>query len=121
MIPFLVLPGVAAPGFVFKERLLMLSVSNISKIFGDKTVLHNISFSVKAEQHVALVGPNGSGKTTLLRIMVGKEKADTGAIRLNPTSATIGYLPQGLVFSETETIGDYLTRTTSTSPNSASV
>jgi ATP-binding cassette, subfamily F, member 3 len=86
----------------------MLSVSNVSKSYGIKTVLQDISFTIKPGAHVSLVGPNGCGKTTLLRILTNQEPPDTGAVRFTPVSTTVGYLPQGIIFSEEETISDYL-------------
>jgi len=86
----------------------MLAVSNVSKSFGVKTVLQNLSFTVKPGSRTALVGPNGCGKSTLLRILVREETPDSGSVRSTPASLTIGYLPQGLAFSDTSTIGEYL-------------
>lgn len=59
----------------------MIEVQNISKKFGKKQILNDISFQVKTGERVVIVGKNGSGKTTLLRIMAGIIKADAGEIR----------------------------------------
>ena len=83
----------------------MLAVSNISKSYGVKTVLQNVSFTVKTASRAALVGPNGCGKSTLLRILMSEEKPDSGAVRFTPSSVSVGYLPQGLTFTNSETIG----------------
>ena len=88
----------------------MLAVSNLSKSYGIKPVLINISFTIKHSQRIGLVGPNGCGKTTLLRILSGEETADQGSVRTTPSDLRIGYLPQGLVFERDETISDYLNR-----------
>ena len=61
----------------------MLNIENISKSFGDKTVLSDISFQIENGQIVALLGENGAGKSTLLRIMSGFFEADSGSIELN--------------------------------------
>lgn len=61
---------------------MILHVENISKSFGKEKVLDNLSFCIKENQIIALVGPNGSGKTTLLNIITGLLKADTGMISL---------------------------------------
>lgn len=65
----------------------ILSVSNVSKTYpsGNKrlTVLHDISFNVKAGAIVAIVGPSGSGKTTLLGLCAGLDKVSSGTIKLN--------------------------------------
>ena len=88
----------------------MLAVSNLSKSYGIKPVLSNVSFSIKSRERIGLVGPNGCGKTTLLRILCGEEKADQGSVRLTPSDLRIGYLPQGLTFDADETISGYLNR-----------
>ena len=66
----------------------MLKVSQISKLYGDKAVLDDISFQVEEGEVVALLGPSGCGKTTLLRIVAGLETADQGQITLNGQDLT---------------------------------
>lgn len=61
----------------------MLTLSNISKNFGDTPVLHDVNLSVQQGEFVSLLGLSGSGKTTLLRIIAGLEQANTGAVSLN--------------------------------------
>ncbi|MBI2464961.1 ATP-binding cassette domain-containing protein [Candidatus Shapirobacteria bacterium] len=81
----------------------MLSVKNISKKFGDKTVLDNVSFEIKDKSVTGLLGPNGAGKTTLMRILTGYFGADSGSVtwdmkEVNLKSllhkSKIGYLPE---------------------------
>ena len=86
----------------------MLQVSNITKHFGDALVLEHVSLNLSREDHAGLIGPNGSGKTTLLRIIMGTEKPDTGSVQRNPPNITIGYLEQGLVFHEDDTLDTIL-------------
>ena len=57
-----------------------LSVQNLVKKFGDKTVLNSISFDVKKGEFLSVLGPSGCGKTTLLRILIGIEWQDSGTI-----------------------------------------
>lgn len=57
-----------------------LSVENVSKTFGDRTVLDQLSFGLSQGQKVALVGINGSGKSTLLKVLTGLETPDSGEI-----------------------------------------
>lgn len=57
-----------------------LSVENLKKTFGDRTILNNVSFGVAQGQKIALVGVNGSGKSTLLKILTGLETADSGEV-----------------------------------------
>ena len=73
----------------------MLQVRHVSKSYGDKEVLRDVSFVVNAGERFALLGPNGAGKSTLLRILAGAEEADGGRVALSPASLRLGYLPQG--------------------------
>ncbi len=64
-------------------RTNTLEVNNISKIYGHKVVLDDLSFSVKKGEFLSLLGPSGCGKTTLLRILMGMVRPDTGSIKMN--------------------------------------
>ena len=86
----------------------MLAVSNISKSFGIKQILNQVSFTLKQGERAGLVGPNGCGKTTLLRILAGMDPPDSGIVHLTPSNLRIGYLPQGLIFQPGETISHYI-------------
>jgi len=86
----------------------MLQLSNVSKRYGDVTVLEKVSFIVNPGEHVGLIGPNGCGKTTLLRIIAGREQPDGGSVQLNPPSLRLGYLEQGRRHAEEETLADFL-------------
>jgi phosphonate transport system ATP-binding protein len=57
-------------------------VSNLSYSYGNRVALHDVSFSVKRGQTLALVGPSGAGKTTLLRLMTGMLKPADGEVSL---------------------------------------
>ncbi len=57
-----------------------IKAENISKSFGEKAVISDLSFFIEHERVTLVVGPSGVGKTTLLRILAGLEKADTGEI-----------------------------------------
>ena len=65
-----------------KSGRKVIEAKNISKAYGDKVILRDFSITVQRGDRVALVGPNGAGKTTLLNILIGKEKPDTGTVRL---------------------------------------
>jgi len=71
----------------------IVGMEHVSKRYGDRQVLSDVSLTVLPESRIALVGPNGAGKTTLLRILLGLESPDEGSVRLAP-GARIGYLPQ---------------------------
>lgn len=64
----------------------MLEIKNISKSFGNKAVLENISFKIKKGQIAALLGENGAGKSTLLRILSGYFEADAGVVQFDDTA-----------------------------------
>ncbi len=79
----------------------MLSVTNISKAFGEKVLFSGITFNVAPRDRIALTGPNGAGKTTLLEIIVGNMLPDSGLIS-RPSDITIGYtLQEGAPYSQT--------------------
>jgi len=59
-----------------------LSVENISKSFGEKTLFDNISFGINKDQKIAFIAKNGSGKTTIMSIINGLEEPDTGQVVL---------------------------------------
>ena len=74
----------------------MLSVSNISKSYGDQTLFGDLTVNVAAGQRIALIGPNGSGKSTLLDILAGETSPDSGTVSRS-RHVVIGYLKQDLV------------------------
>ncbi|MFZ0597389.1 MAG: ABC-F family ATP-binding cassette domain-containing protein, partial [Flavobacterium sp.] len=59
-----------------------LSVENLSKSFGEKTLFDNISFGINKDQKIAFIAKNGSGKTTIMSIINGLEEPDTGQVVL---------------------------------------
>ena len=61
----------------------MLEIRDISKSFGGRPVLREVSFSVKKGQIYGLIGKNGAGKTTLLTIVAGLAKADSGECQVD--------------------------------------
>lgn len=71
----------------------VLSVSNLSKSFGDKKIFDDISFEVKKGERVFLVGDNGCGKTTLLKILMGDYTQNSGSFKFGANLFT-GYFDQ---------------------------
>jgi macrolide transport system ATP-binding/permease protein len=72
---------------------LPIVVSGLSKAFGERSILRDVSFTVGLKSRIVLVGPNGAGKSTLLKILLGQEKTDAGEVYINP-AVRIGYLSQ---------------------------
>ena len=85
----------------------IVSVENISKIFGEKVVLGGVSFGMERGEKIAVVGINGTGKSTLLKIIAGVEEPDEGQVIME-NGLKIAYLPQTPQFKEDETILDYI-------------
>jgi sulfate-transporting ATPase len=63
----------------------VIEVSNLSKGFGDKLLIEDLSFSLPPAGIVGIIGPNGAGKTTLFRMITGQESPDAGAVRIGDT------------------------------------
>jgi polar amino acid transport system ATP-binding protein len=61
----------------------LIRFDNVTKRFGDNTVLDDLCFSVRPGRHVTLIGPSGSGKTTILRLLMTLEKPDSGTIQVS--------------------------------------
>jgi ATPase subunit of ABC transporter with duplicated ATPase domains len=72
---------------------LVLTVKDLSKRYGKRLVLNNLSFEVERGEKVAFVGANGIGKSTFLEIITGQLKSDQGSFRWGPHT-TVGYFPQ---------------------------
>ena len=81
------------------EGYMKLEVKDITKSFGDKQVLHGISFEVQSGRALGLLGRNGAGKTTTIRILMDVFHANSGEVLLdrekfNQRKHLIGYLPE---------------------------
>ena len=83
----------------------MLTISQISKGFGQKTLFTDISLRVLAGERYGLVGPNGAGKTTLFTIILGDGEPDSGEIELE-RGIKIGFLPQETAPAGEETVAE---------------
>ena len=81
----------------------LLSVENISKAFGERIILENISFGINKDQKIAFIAKNGTGKTTLLNIIAGKDLPDSGQVVFRK-GIHIGFLSQNPYFNEDLTI-----------------
>ena len=72
----------------------MLRVAGISKSYGARPVLTDVSFVLNRGECLGIVAPSGAGKTTLLRILAGQETADHGSVEIGGAAA-LGYVAQG--------------------------
>ena len=72
---------------------VVLEVEGLSKAFGDRLLIDNLSFTLPPGGIVGVIGPNGAGKTTLFKMLTGVEEADGGSIRLGD-SVKLGYVDQ---------------------------
>ncbi len=86
-----------------EEAPRVLDIQGVSKRFGERVVLENVSFHVPVGEFLCLCGPNGAGKSTLLKIVLGLVDADSGTITIAGMPAEkgrsrIGYVPQRKAF-----------------------
>ncbi|MEU7212007.1 TlrC/CarA/OleB/SrmB family ABC-F type ribosomal protection protein [Streptomyces sp. NPDC044989] len=82
-----------------------LTLSHVTKRYPGRTVLDQVSFSLKPGEKAGLIGDNGAGKSTLLRILAGRERPDSGEATVTAAGG-IGYLPQALPLPPTATVQD---------------
>ncbi|MBR2386532.1 ATP-binding cassette domain-containing protein, partial [bacterium] len=84
---------------------MKITAQNLVKVYGDRSVVNDVSFEVNQGEVVGLLGPNGAGKTTTFYMIVGLVKANEGKVFLDDQDITdmpmhlrgklgIGYLPQ---------------------------
>ena len=85
----------------------VINVEHISKLYGDKMVLEDLSCSVDEGDKIGIIGINGTGKSTLLRIIAGEEEADEGKIIFS-NGMTIGWMGQNPEFDEESSILKYV-------------
>ena len=71
----------------------MIQLSALTKSFGERVLLDDVTWTVNDGDRVGLCGPNGAGKTTLLRMLAGFDEPDRGLV-IRPSGLTVGYLPQ---------------------------
>ncbi|MDD4094635.1 MAG: ABC transporter ATP-binding protein [Oscillospiraceae bacterium] len=95
----------------------MIEIKNLTKYYGDKLALRNVSFEVREKELLGLLGPNGAGKSTLMNILTGFLASTSGSVSINdhdileePKQAKrlIGYLPENPPLYPDMTVREYL-------------
>ena len=88
-------PGKAQIVIQVPERLggKVIEMKGISKAYGDKRLVEDLSFMLPPGGIVGVIGPNGAGKSTLFKIITGQEKPDTGTVEIGET-VRLGYVDQ---------------------------
>ncbi|KGI40243.1 ABC-F family ATP-binding cassette domain-containing protein [Clostridium tetani] len=81
----------------------LISVENLSKSYGEKSLINNISFSINEGDKIGIIGINGTGKSTLLKIIAGIESYDNGNI-ITKNNMVVEYLPQNPYFDENSNV-----------------
>jgi ATP-binding cassette ChvD family protein len=105
---------------------VVIEADNVSKGFGDRLLINNLSFKLPQGGIVGIIGPNGAGKTTLFRMMAGVDQPDTGTLTLGST-VQISYVdqlrddmnPKNTVWEEISDGLDMITVGTYTTPSRA--
>ena len=96
----------------------MIQVEHLTKQYGPKTAIADVSFSVEKGEVLAFLGPNGAGKTTTMRILAGSLPATSGTARVAgyncfdqpiEVKRAIGYLPENPPLYSEMTVAEYLT------------
>ncbi|MEW2069722.1 ribosomal protection-like ABC-F family protein [Streptomyces sp. NPDC007346] len=82
-----------------------LTMKDVSKAYGDRSVLDQVTLTVRPGEKVAVIGENGSGKSTLLRLLAGAERPDSGEITVRFPGST-GHLAQTLALDPSDTVQD---------------
>lgn len=80
-----------------------LTIENLHKTYGTKTLLAGIDFMIRTGDRVGLIGPNGTGKSSFLKVIAGLDNYDDGLIK-HPNQYSIAYLDQNPEFDEVKSI-----------------
>jgi len=84
---------------------LMISVDSLAVEFSGHTLFSEVSFTINANDKIALMGKNGAGKSTMMKIIAGVQNPSRGHVRY-PKEAVIAYLPQHLLTEDNTTVFD---------------
>jgi ATP-binding cassette ChvD family protein len=86
---------------------VVIECRGLTKSYGDRILMENLSFSVPPGGIVGIIGPNGAGKTTLFRLITGQERPDAGAIRIGET-VRMAYVDQSRDLDPDQTIWEVI-------------
>ncbi len=89
--------------FMLLLMTLMITLNDLSKSYGPRTLFKNFSLAINRGERIGLVGPNGSGKSTLFNLILGKMESSSGSVRINK-NVRIGYLVQEENFTSEVTV-----------------
>lgn len=87
----------------------VLAAENISKSYGERALLSDVTLQINQGDKIGLIGVNGTGKSTLLRLLAGEEAPDGGSIFCQPGHRA-AYLPQNPVFAPEDTVLEHVLR-----------
>jgi sulfate-transporting ATPase len=87
---------------------VVIEASKVSKAFGDRLLMEDMSFSLPPGGIVGVIGPNGAGKSTLFKMITGEEKPDTGTIRVGET-VKLAYVDQSRELDGNKSIWEEIT------------
>jgi sulfate-transporting ATPase len=86
---------------------VVVEAKGLAKAFGDKVLFEDVNFNLPRGGIVGVIGPNGAGKTTLFRMIVGKEKADDGTLKIGET-VKLGYVDQDRTLDASKTVWEVI-------------
>ena len=92
---------------------MLLSAEQLTKTYGDRTLLDGVSFYLERGDKVGVIGLNGTGKSTLLRLLAGAEEPDGGRVSRDP-NVRLEYLPQNPAYEAEDTVLEHVLRGLST-------
>ena len=86
----------------------VIEINNISKSFGDTTLIKNFTYLLKRDDRIGVIGPNGAGKTTLLELITGRTTPDSGEIEIGQTVAVGYYDQESRALNDEQRVIDYI-------------
>ena len=86
----------------------VITLEQVSKSYGDKPIIRNLSIRIQAGDRIGIVGPNGAGKTTLLKLLTGQIEPDSGTVRIASTLDTVLVDQQRSRISASRTVREVL-------------